>query len=71
MRIIEVPVFNEDGSVRLVQEMNPEEAQHILQFAMNFLIANGLAVNYAVQGVEETEEEEDSQGELFEKSKLN
>jgi hypothetical protein len=63
MKIIEVPVFNEDGSVKLVQQMSPEEAQHVLQFALNFLMTSGLAATYMV-GKQQTEDEE-SQLDLF------
>lgn len=42
MKIIEVPVFNDDGSVKLVQQLSPKEAQHLLGFAINFLTAAGM-----------------------------
>jgi hypothetical protein len=45
---IDVPVFNEDGSVQYVQTMSPDEAQAVLQFALNFLVTSGLAINYAL-----------------------
>lgn len=48
MKVIEVPVFNEDGSIKLTQLISPEEAKTLLQFAINFLAATGLATNYAV-----------------------
>jgi hypothetical protein len=62
MQIIEVPIYNEDGSVRVVQKLAAEEAQHLLQFALNFLVSSGLAANYAVQKAEE--ESEDGQLDL-------
>jgi len=42
MKVIEVPVFNDDGSVKLTQLVSPEEAQSLLQFAINFLTASGM-----------------------------
>lgn len=48
MKVIEVPVFNEDGSVKLTQLLSPEEAQSLLQFALNFLTASGMMATYAV-----------------------
>jgi hypothetical protein len=43
MKILEVPVYNEDGSIKFTQQVSPEEAQHLLQFAINFLTAAGMA----------------------------
>ena len=43
MKFIEVPVYNDDGSVKIVQQLSPEEAQHLLSFAINFLTAAGMA----------------------------
>lgn len=48
MKVIEVPVFNDDGSVKLTQLLSPEEAQSLLQFALNFLTASGMMATYAV-----------------------
>lgn len=48
MKIIEVPVFNEDGSIKLTQMVSPEEAQTLLQFAINFMLAMGNTVQVAV-----------------------
>lgn len=44
MKILEVPIFNEDGSIQTVQQYSPEEAQRLLQFAANFLLGVGSAV---------------------------
>jgi len=41
MKIIEVPIFNDDGSVQATQLYSPEEAQRLLQFAVNFMLAVG------------------------------
>lgn len=41
---IDIPVFNPDGSVQFTQTCSPEEAQLLLQFALNFLVSNGLMV---------------------------
>ena len=43
MKIVEVPVFNEDGSVQTVNKYTPEEAKYLLQFAVNFLMTIGSA----------------------------
>ena len=48
MKIIEVPVFNDDGSIKLTQMVSPEEAQTLLQFAINFMLAMGNTVQVAV-----------------------
>ena len=44
MKIVEVPVFNEDGSIKFTQVCSQEEAQSLLQFALNFLVATGMNV---------------------------
>jgi len=41
MKIIDVPVYNDDGSVQFTQKISPEEAQHLLTFAINFMAATG------------------------------
>ncbi len=46
MKIIEVPIFNEDGSIQTTQTYSPEEAQRLLQFAANFMMGVG---NAAIQ----------------------
>lgn len=43
MKIIEVPVFNDDGSLQTVNTYTPEEAKYLLQFAVNFLMTVGSA----------------------------
>lgn len=47
MKIIEVPVFNDDGSIKVTQLLSPQEAQTLLQFALNFLSAAGMTVAVA------------------------
>ena len=42
MKIIDVPIYNEDGSVQFTQSVRPEEAQALLQFAINFLAQMGM-----------------------------
>lgn len=44
MILKEVPVFNEDGSIEFTQVITEAEAQILLQFALNFLTARGMAV---------------------------
>ena len=41
MKIIEVPIFNADGSVNALMKVGPEEAQKLLEFAVNFMMATG------------------------------
>lgn len=60
MKIIEVPIFNDDGSVQATQLYSPEEAQRLLQFAVNFMLAVGNAgVGNGVNVVDHTEQEFD------------
>jgi hypothetical protein len=47
MQIIDVPIYNEDGSVQFTQKVSPAEAQQLLMFALNFLVATGVAVSGA------------------------
>lgn len=56
MKIIDVPVFEDDGSVKFTQSVSPEEAKALLTFALNFLAAQGYAAHMlAQQGDEEME----------------
>jgi hypothetical protein len=48
MKIIEVPIYNDDGSVKITQLVSPEEAQTLLQFAINFMLAMGNTVQMTV-----------------------
>lgn len=41
MQIIDVPVYNEDGSIQFTQKVSAEEAKELLSFAINFLAATG------------------------------
>jgi len=52
MKIIEVPIFNEDGSVKITQVLTPEQVQPLLQFALSFLTATGLSVTKVVAPAE-------------------
>jgi hypothetical protein len=42
MKFLEVPVFNEDGSIKVTHLVSPQEAQALLQFSLNFLSMTGL-----------------------------
>ncbi len=42
MKIIDIPIFNQDGSIQFTQQVSPEEAQVLLQFAINFLTQTGV-----------------------------
>lgn len=46
---LEVPVINEDGSVKFTQTVDPAQVQVLLQFALNFLVATGMAAAYGFQ----------------------
>ena len=47
---IEVPVFNEDGSVKFTAQLTADQAQVLLQFAMNMAMATGIAAHLGLQG---------------------
>lgn len=61
MKIIEVPVYNDDGSIKVTHLIPPEEAQALLQFALNFLTATGLQqqIYIATKGEDEEIEFDD------------
>lgn len=61
MKIIEVPVFNEDGSVQATHILTAEETQVLLQFALNFLLSSGWTIQTAMQKFREVEEKEEAQ----------
>ena len=42
MKTLDVPIFNEDGSIQFTATLTPEQAQALLRFAYNFLIATGM-----------------------------
>ncbi len=46
---IDVPVLNEDGSLKFTQTLDAAQTQMLLQFALNFLTAAGLTSVYQVQ----------------------
>ena len=48
MKILEVPVFNDDGSIKFTASVTPEQAQALLEFAYNFLVATGMSVRAIV-----------------------
>lgn len=50
--ILDVPVINEDGSVKLVAHLTPEQTQVLLQFSIAYLLQAGLV---KVSGEEEPE----------------
>ena len=50
---LDVPVLNEDGSTKTVVEIDPAQAQVLLQFALNFLVATGLTAAYQIDVQEE------------------
>lgn len=44
MKIVDVPIFDEDGNVEFTQTITADEAQLLLQFAINFLTSTGMSV---------------------------
>lgn len=61
MKFIEVPVFNEDGSITATMQVGPEEAQELLQFAVNFManIGRRSLQNYVVVTDQDKQEFDD------------
>lgn len=53
MKIIDVPVFEEDGSIKFTQSISPEEAKALLTFSLNFLTAQGMNVFNSIDDTEE------------------
>lgn len=45
MKIIEVPILNDDGSVQITHVLTAEQTQALLQFALSFLTAAGMSVS--------------------------
>lgn len=48
MKLEETPVFNDDGSVKYTLILDEAQQRTLLQFALNFLVATGLAANYGI-----------------------
>lgn len=59
MKIVDVPVFNSDGSVQYHQTLSANEVQVLLQFALNFLVAAGISTQTLMKQVEEVEEKQE------------
>lgn len=51
--ILDVPVFNKDGSVKFSATMDEKQVQAILQFGLNFLLSTGLAASYNIDIVDD------------------
>lgn len=54
MKIIEVPLLNDDGSVQAVVSLGPKEVQFLLEFALKFLTGVGV---HAITAPLETNED--------------
>ena len=52
MKVIDIPVFEDDGSIKFTMVAGPEEAKTLLQFAVNFLSSAGLAQQFMIQKAE-------------------
>ena len=48
MQIIDVPIFNDDGSIKFTQQLSPEEAQYLLQLAINITMHLGSKMQVVV-----------------------
>jgi len=59
MKIIDVPVYNEDGSLQFTQSVSPQEAQALLQFAINFNLAVGMSSGVSIGTAEDEDVEFD------------
>ena len=76
MKIIDVPIYDDDGSITATFKATPDEAQMLLQFAVNFLTSAGLSVRamvkkaHAAKAVEEEEDDYD-QLNLFNPTQTN
>lgn len=53
MQIVDVPVFNTDGSLQYHQTLSAKEVQVLLQFALNFLVAAGISTQALMEKVEQ------------------
>jgi len=73
MRILEVPLIDKDDNITAIVQLKMEEAQTLLQFALNFLASSGLAVNYAIKDkIDEEADDRPTQLDMdFDPTKLN
>lgn len=53
---LDIPIINDDGSIKTTMVVDAAQAQVLLQFALNFLIATGLTAAYNVVVPDETTE---------------
>ena len=56
MKLIDVPVYNPDGSVKFTAVVKPQEVQVLLQFALNFLTSVGISASELANLKNEDEE---------------
>lgn len=57
MKIEEMPVHNDDGSVRFTVFLDDEQRKVLLGFALNFLVASGLSATYGIMTPDNDETE--------------
>lgn len=57
MKILDVPIYNDDGSIKFTQQVSPQEAQALLQFAINFMAATGMSAHTIMTHRDETAQE--------------
>lgn len=60
MKVIEVPVFNPDGSVKVTHLVSADEAQVLLQFALNMLTTVGLVASKIQNSAFDPDNDEDN-----------
>lgn len=56
MKVTEVPVYNEDGTVKLTVVLGENELQTLLQFGMNMAVAMGIAGSMGIDIDDDMEE---------------
>ena len=52
---IDIPHRDEAGNLKFTVTLNEEQTQALLQFALNFLMASGLAANFGIIVPDENE----------------
>lgn len=56
MKLIDVPIYNEQNELQFTVSLTSEEAQYLLQFALNFKLAMAATMGMSVVGARPEEE---------------
>lgn len=56
MKLIDVPIYNEQNELQFTVSLTSEEAQYLLQFALNFKLAMAATMGMSVVGSAQEEE---------------